>query len=605
MTASASSTAAAVPAQAVRRLGRFQLLRLLAKTTRTMVWLVADPRSGQDLMLVIPRQKPEREAGSARWLDAARRAARLQHPGLAPVVAVDVEEDWPYMAHARGTAVLLSERIGRQGVPAGDLVVGIAPALEALAFAHEAGQDHGDLHAGMVLVPESGGFQLIGLGVAPLPPDAGQGGMARRQRAERDVLAMGLVLHHALAGQPALGEADTMLAADRLPPQGREVVRLPRTEIQSIAEPLRAIVNRATDRQERQRYRSARTLARALGGWLKSSSGGDAGPLVLLLDRLRVVGLLPAMAGGAQRARRLQMMDRERVDGLAEVVLEDIALSFELLRATNAVTRRVGARASNGAILTVRRAITMLGLDGLQRAVQALKPWPGPLGEPQAAELAHQMDLARRAGQVARWLRLPGYDGELVYLLALMQRLGRLVVQYHFPEEAGQIRRLMMPAPAARHGEPDEPGMGEQAAAFAVLGVDLEALSLAVARYWGFDDQAMLMMRRLPLDAPVHPPDTDVERLRQTASCANEVIDAQAGPAEWRPAAFVQIAARYGRLFDVTPQVLQQYALGIPPGEPEDDADEPAVADAVAMPDRPPRGAGPVPRGAAAPPPRR
>jgi non-specific serine/threonine protein kinase len=36
-------------AQAVRRLGRFQLLRLLGKTQRSMLWLVADPRSGREI----------------------------------------------------------------------------------------------------------------------------------------------------------------------------------------------------------------------------------------------------------------------------------------------------------------------------------------------------------------------------------------------------------------------------------------------------------------------------------------------------------------------------------------------------------------------------
>ena len=573
----------AAAGQAVRRLGRYQLLRLLAKTARSMVWLVSDGRSGQELMLVIPRQKPEPEQALQRWLESALRAGRLQHPGLAVPEAVDVEEGWPFMAYARAQGVLLTERMGRQGVLAAELVGGMGPAIEALASAHEASHSHGDLHAGMVLVPDAGGYRLIGLGVVQPPPEAGQGGLAQRQRAERDVLALGLLLHHGLVGQPPLGEADLMTVAERLPPAGREVVRLPRADTQPIADPLRAIVNRATDRQERQRYRNARTLARALGGWLKATSDTDSGPLALLLDRLRVVGLLPAMAGGLQRARRLQMMDRERVDGLAEVVLEDIAMSLELLRATNLATRRVGARASNGTILTVRRAITMLGLDGVQRAAQALKPWPGPLGEAAAAELAHQMDLARRAGQVARWLRLPGYDGELVYLLAVMQRLGRLVVHYHFPEEAVQIRRLMQPAPAARRGEPDEPGMGEQAAGFAVLGVDTEALASAVARFWGFDEQALAMMRRLPADAPVHLPDTDAERLRQTASCANEVIDVQTGPAALRAAGFQHVAQRYGRLLGVGAPVLQQYALGQGP-ETEGEDDEAPSTDRSAVP---------------------
>jgi non-specific serine/threonine protein kinase len=562
----ASSTASAPSAQAVRHLGQFQLLRLLAKTSRTMIWHVCDRGSKQELMLVIPRQKPDKEAGLPRWLEGARRAGRVDHPGLLQPLDIGVQEDWPYLAYDRAAGTLLTERMGRQGLPVADLVPGVVTALEGLASAHEAGHAHGDLHAGMLCWPEAGGgFKLLGLGASLPPPEAGNGMMAQRQRAERDVLAAGLVLHHALAGQPALEEADTMAVVARMPPLGREIVRLPFGHIQPVPDPLRAIVNRATDRQERQRYRSARTLARALSGWLRASSDAEAGAMALLLDRLRLVGLLPGMPGGQQRARRLQAMERERVSDLAEIVLEDVGLSFELLRAVNVVTRRVGAVAHNGPILTVRRAITMLGLDGVRRAANALKPWPGPLSEAQAAELTQQLDIGRRAGQVARWIRPAGYDGELVYLLALMQRLGRLVVQYHFPDEALQIRRLMQPAPPVRRGDPEDPGMSEQAAGFAVLGVDLESLGLAVGRWWGFDDSALKMMRRLPLDSPVHPPDNDIARLRLTASCANEIIDAQTGPAQHRAEALQQVQGRYGRLLNLGLQEIGQFAAGIGP----------------------------------------
>jgi hypothetical protein len=67
---------------------------------------------------------------------------------------------------------------------------------------------------------------------------------------------------------------------------GREIVRLPFLTPRPVPEPLRVIVNRTTDRQERQRYRSARTLSRALEGWLQvrgieepgRAAGDVAGP---------------------------------------------------------------------------------------------------------------------------------------------------------------------------------------------------------------------------------------------------------------------------------------------------------------------------------------
>ena len=567
MPTTAPPASAAAP-QAVRHLGRFQLLRLLGKSVHTMAWLVADEAAqGLELVLVMPRERPADAAATARWLDSARRAARVDHPGLAMPMAVGEEESWPYLAYERGQRVLLSEQLGPRGWAPTELAAMAVQVLEGLAFAHEAGLAHRDLQPFMWVLDESGGAQLIGLGALPLPAQAGSGTVSQRQAAERDVLAIGLLLYLALTGSPALGELDLQKAIGRMAPLGHDTVRLPRADVQAIPEPLRAIVDRATDRQERQRYRSARTLLRALAGWMRIAGEAEGSPLTLLLDRMRVVGLLPAMPGAAARARRLQGMTRERTDQLADLVLDDVALSFELLRAVNLASQRVGITGGNGPILTVRRAIAMLGLDGVRRAANVLKPWPGPLGEDHAAELALQFGLAHHAGRVARWLRPAGYDGEWVYLLAVLQRLGRLVVQYHFPDEALQIRRLMQAAPAARPGDQDEPGMSEQGAAFAVLGTDLDALGAAVARHWGLGDSVLYMMRRQPLGAPVHPSGSDAELLRLTASCANETIDAQAGPVPRRQAALHQVALRYGRVLGVTLAEIQAGALDIPPEE--------------------------------------
>ena len=50
------------------------------------------------------------------------------------------------------------------------------------------------------------------------------------------------------------------------------------------------------------------------------------------------------------------------------------------------------------------------------------------------------MERVRLAGHTAQALRPPGYDPEVVYLVAVLQNLGRLLVQYHFPDEAEQTR---------------------------------------------------------------------------------------------------------------------------------------------------------------------
>ncbi len=478
--------------QAVRRFGRFQLLKLLGKSSRTMLWQADDPDTGLEILLAMPRARPSDGAAAEQWRQAVRRASRLDHPSLAQVVEAGEQEQWPFISYELGNASVLSERLPAKGQPAPEMVPWAVQVLEGLAFAHDAGAVHHDLQAFMVLLPEQGPARLLGLGVALEPQDSQlQGLQAQRRSSERDVLAFGIVMHHALAGQPALDQSDVSSVIERLPPQGREIVRLPWSTAHKIPEALRAIVNRATDRQERQRYRNARTVARALEGWLNAEGEQGAGPLAMLLDRMRNVGLLPANPAAAQRAARMALMDRERNDELAEVVLQDVALSFELLRTVNSAQVR-GARAQgSGPILTIRRSIDMLGLDGVRRAALSLRPWPGPLNPAQAAELERLIERVRLAGHIAQWIRPAGYDGEVVFLLALLQNLGRLVVRYHFPDEAAQIERLMKPGPALRAGEPEEPGMSEEAASFAVLGIDIAAIGAAIAK-----------QRRMPVTTP-------------------------------------------------------------------------------------------------------
>jgi non-specific serine/threonine protein kinase len=509
------------------------------------------------------------------WLQAVRRAARLNHPQLAAVVEVGVQDGWPFVAYDPRDASTLAERLPAKGLPGLEAAAIATQVLQGLAFAHEAGVVHHDLQPWSVLVSDGGQVRLAGLEVAAEMatvrlPNAGNTVQLTQQReaAERDVLAGGLLLHHLLTGQPLLDEPDLGRVIARLPPycgnQGRESVRLPWTMAHPTAEPLRAIVNRATDRQQRQRYRNARTLIGALEGWQRTESGTGGGPLALLADRLRAAGVLPASPGAGERAARLALMETERTMELAAVVLEDLALSFEMLRVVNTAQVRGAQVSGSGPVLTVRRAIAMTGLDGVRRAALALRAWPGPLDDAGAAELERVADRCKRAGRVAMALRPPAYDAEVVYLLTLLQNLGRLVVQYHFSDEAVQIRRLMQPAPAQREGEPEEPGMTEESASFAVLGADIEAIGAAVARYWGLDDSVLAMIRRHPLATPVRTPDNDDELLRTVASCANEAVDALSQPAPRVAAAVQRVVQRYGRALNFGLRELQAAVTGKP-----------------------------------------
>ena len=560
-----------------RAFGNFVLGRLLAKSELTMVWLATDSRTGTETMLSMPRLAPAGASSIGNWLLTARRAARLDHPNLAKVAECGVHDHWPYVAVDRRVGVTLDEWLAQHPPPAvEDAAEWVAGVLRGLAFGHDAGIAHLDLQLDHILVNERGQASVMALAVAaaethdtvvalprgrdgtavPLEPAALR---AQRAAAERDVLACGIVLHRLLAGVPALESSDVAAVIERMAPHGREFVRLPWTTPHPIAEALRAIVNRSTSAQVRLRYRNARTFLGALTGWLEATADDEGGPLALLLDRLRTVGHLPALPGLATRVQRITSIESKRTDEIARHLLPDMALSFELLRTYSSARVQGTQIAGNGPVLTLRRVVALIGVDGVREAANSLRVWPGPLDDDGARALRQTIDRVRLAGHVAQSLRPAGYDSEAVYLVAVLQSLGRLLLRYHFADEAEQIRQLTLPFAAPRgEGEApvEQPGLDEDAAAYAVLGVDIEAFGNAATRQWGLGNDVLHMIRRLPADVPVRKPDNDDELLRIVASAANEAVDALELPPAKVAAALNEVVVRYARTLRLTTRVL-------------------------------------------------
>lgn len=252
-----------------------------------------------------------------------------------------------------------------------------------------------------------------------------------------------------------------------------------------------------------------------------------------LIDRVRQIGALPALPGRAERAARLALMERQHTEELSQVVLRDPALTFELLRNVNSAQARH----------------------------PGVGQWPGADDPPRDRDGRPGRRAPRRAqpARLARGLRPAGYDAEVVSLVALIQNLGRLVVQYYYADEMAQVRRLMQPVvlPGAEPGAAPEPGMSEQGAAYAVLGADIEGMGAAVARRWAMDAVVLHMMPRLPTEVPVRPVETDDDMLRAVASAANEAVDALTVSAQQQTAAVNRVAMRCARAFSITARDLQ------------------------------------------------
>jgi eukaryotic-like serine/threonine-protein kinase len=547
-----------------RMFGPYELRQVLGRSAATMAWLAVDTRQGQEVMLCMPRVQPADGAPQQDWLTNAQRASRLRHPNIAPTLEIGVQDRWPFVCYERSLGQTLAESVGHSAASTPtpmESVQLLLPALEGLAFAHESGVSHGDLQLHQLIVNGDGQVRVMGLEVAIVADATASAPMnlLQRQRtlAAQDLLACGLLLHRLLAGAPALEEPDSGLVAQRMPPQGREMVRLPWSTPHPVPEALRAIANRATDRLPQHRYFTARSLLRALDGWREAASRDDGGALALVLDRLQTIGHLPARADMQRRVARIADVDGQHARGMATELLQDMALTFELLRLVNTVEVRNAMMGGNGAVLTLRRAIALIGVKGVQRAGNALRPWPGPLSQAQGDALQQVMDNARIAGMTSVKLRPAGYDPEVVFVLALLQNLGRLLVQYHFPDEAQQIRQLMLPVSESEDSAAGE-GMNEREASYAVLGIDSEAIGAAVAKHWGLTEDVLAMIRRWPAERGVHA-EQDNDKIRAAASAGNEAMDALlAGDTKRVTQGLVKVVQRYGRVLGFAGKDLQE-----------------------------------------------
>lgn len=564
--AAATTQPTAAPAAAPKQFGRFLLNQMIGKSSASSTWLAHDPLLKQDVLLFVPRVAQTKPKLREAWIEHGQFISRLKHPRLTEVLEVGEHDGWTFMTCMRGKTQTLAEKLASSSPPTPlEVAIWMADVIDGMAYVHEAGKAHYDLGLHNVLVDNSGHAFLAGVGTG-LSTDTlsylathAYDRQQARDASERDVLMAGLLMHRVLAGHPALDDPDMGSAASRV---GKEIVRLPWTTPHTVPETLRAIVNRATDRQQRQRYLNARTLLSAIQSWIKTNAQEGGGPLVLLLDRLNTVGHLPSRPGNERALANILPQEGLRVDDYVDVIVKNPALVWELLRAVNTASYR--SNSADDGVTTIGRAVVLLGQNGLRQVSNAVRSWPGVLGAQasaadletaNAAQLALQTELRMTciAGHTARLLAPFAVHDEEASIAAMSQRLGWLLLLYHFPEEAAQIQKLMQPGPPAEDGGSPTPGMTRDAAAGAVMGINVDDLTVAVMKHWGMHERLVSAARPLNVSSPVRHPNEPDEILRTVGSLANELVQAAALQAEpiKVQAALQHAAARYARALDL------------------------------------------------------
>ncbi len=288
--------------------GRYLVERELGRGGMGIVYLARDVALDRPVAIkLLPPELARSATFRARFLQEARTAARLAHPNIVPIHAVEHagELGWIVMGYIAGDT--LAERVRRDGpLPPAEAMRMVQEAAWALAYAHQHGVVHRDVKPENILLERGTGRALLtDFGIAQVETAAGatpQGtllGTARTASPEQaagepvdgrsDLYSLGVTAFFALTGRyPFEGETSALLA------QHLTALPAPLASLRpGLPRSLAAAVDRCLAKSPDGRFENGEELAAAL-------AAGEAGaPVPRTLQQLtrEISGLGVDLAG--------------------------------------------------------------------------------------------------------------------------------------------------------------------------------------------------------------------------------------------------------------------------------------------------------------------
>ncbi|UCC71286.1 MAG: serine/threonine protein kinase [Gemmatimonadota bacterium] len=261
--------------------GRFSLERELGRGGMGVVYLAREVSLDRPVALkLLPPALAAQPAARERFLHEARTAAKLSHPNIVPIFAVDEVDEFVLFAMAYIDGETLGQRIRARGPrPASEVTRILREVAWALGYAHAQGVVHRDVKPDNILLESSSGRALLtDFGIASVvesaeQPGPGQvSGTAEFMSPEQakgetvgpasDTYSLGAVGYYALSGRfPFEGSTHHVILAKHInenpAPVGSVAQGVPRRLAQAI--------DRCLAKDAAQRFANDEELAEALG----------------------------------------------------------------------------------------------------------------------------------------------------------------------------------------------------------------------------------------------------------------------------------------------------------------------------------------------------
>ncbi len=522
-----------------KSIGRFELLRELGRGAQSVVYLCNDPHLQREVAIKTLHFSQADPRLNAHLLAEARTVSKLRHASIVPIFEAGEQDGDPYLVfeyvEGKSLAQVLEERLF-DPLSAAGLIITV---LDALSEAHAQGIIHRDLKPSNIIIDTRGGARVMDFGIAvragddetagQFPKDALMGTpayMAPEYVRERiineqtDLYAVGLILIEMLTGCRAR-TAKTLSAM--LESIANEPVRLP--DNLDIDGRMGGIILKAVAQDAALRFHTAAQMSAALREFvsppLNESSAADAGSgsrsgpeaaVDFLLRRMKHKSDFPALSDSVSAINRLTNSDKDSINKLSNTILKDFALTAKILRIVNSPFYR---SSGGGTISTVSRAVIVLGFDTIRNVVLTVMMFEHLQNKANAGQIKESFLRANLSGLIGREIgqKLMPRDAEEAFVCAMFHDLGRLLVQFYFPDEIEEIQRLVMQRKCS-----------EEAAVLQVLGMSFDDLGAAIAHHWGFPPSVINSMRSLS-PGPVRKPSTREEMLRTVAGLSNEICE--------------------------------------------------------------------------------
>jgi len=381
--------------------GRYSLERELGRGGMGVVYLAREVRLDRPVAIkLLPPTKASDPKLRERFLREARTAAKLSHPNVIPIHAVEEIGEFVFFAMAYVDGETLTERVRRRGpLPPSEAARVLRDVAWALAYAHSQGVIHRDVKPDNILLESSGRVLVADFGIAGVVAGAGalasgevigtpefmspEQALGEATDARSDLYSLGIVGYFILSGTlPFEGEKATEVLAKQVtepaPALGRIAV-VPRRLAQAIDRCLakdpaeRPDGTAALAEQLGQALEQRRDVPAPLRVFVKGSRSTGLGLTLLYMYGVFVVSMGVGMLAGPDtglvagagllvagplwllgwQARRITRLGYGQQD-------VDYAFQVELERSREERAFEYGTTAPRGEILT--RGIALVGL---------------------------------------------------------------------------------------------------------------------------------------------------------------------------------------------------------------------------------------------------